>query len=394
MSTRLVATRLLLTAGLALVLLTSDAFLDGDRTTRSTLGALVAVVCAAVLLADTERGRSWLGVPRWLARVALVVLALCGALTAWLMPGGTGAAVPLVVARIASQARIPTWSRYALLVVASLSLVSSGVAHDGPWWGVLTWGLVAWPVAVGVVYQSGLRVQSRRQQLEDAELLLAQEQALREEHVRSAAAAERTRIVRELHDVLAHTLSGLTVTLQATAVLLEAEGASAAAREQVGRARSLAVDGLAEARTAVASLAAADDDPGRVDLVAVVGRQVREHRITTGADATLEATGVSPDLPSAVVGAAAGIVREALTNAVRHAPGRPVHVVLGSQDGLLSLVVEVDEGSPAPPPGSGGLGLAGMRARAVEQGGELSAGPYAQGWRVTTTLPLRTGDHG
>ena len=389
MSTRIVVvTRLLLTLGLALVLLTSDAFLDGDRSTRLTLGVLVAVVCVAVLLVDTERGRPWFASPRWLSRVALVVLALSGVLTCWLMPNGSGVAVPLVVARIASQARIPAWSRYALLVVASLSLIAYDVVSHGPWWGV-----IAWPVAVGVVFQSGLRVQSRRQQLEDAELLLAQEQALREEHVRSAAAAERTRIVRELHDVLAHTLSGLTVTLQATAVLLEAEGASAAAREQVGRARALAVDGLVEARTAVASLAVDEVDRARVDLVAVVGRQVREHRITTGADATLDATGVPAGLPPAVVGAVAGIVREALTNAVRHAPGRPVRVVLDARNGLLSLLVEVDEGSPAPPPGSGGLGLAGMRDRAVEQGGELSAGPYEQGWRVTTTLPLEpTGD--
>lgn len=385
MSTRLVVTtRLLLTAGLALVLLTSDPFLGGGRTTRTTIGVLTAVVCAAVLLVDTERGRPSFGAPRWLSRVALVVLALSGVATCWLVPGGSGAAVPLVVARIASQARIPAWSRYTLLVVASLSLVAYGVVHDGPWWGI-----VAWPVAVGVVFQSGLRVQSRRQQLEDAELLLAQEQALREEHVRAAATAERARIARELHDVLAHTLSGLTVTLQATAVLLEAEGASPLAREQVGRARALAVDGLAEARTAIASLAADEDDRARVDLVAVIDRQVREHQITTGAHATLDATGVPAGLPPAVVGAVAGIVREALTNAVRHAPGRPVRVELDASQGRLDVVVEVDEGAQAELPASGGLGLPGMRDRAAEVGGRLDAGPYARGWRVVASVPLQ-----
>jgi signal transduction histidine kinase len=388
-STRLViATRLLLTAGLALVLLTSGEFLVGSRSTRLWLGVLVAVVCGSVLLVDTERGRPWIAVPPWLSRGALVVLSLSGVLSCLLLPSGAGVAVPLVVARIASQARIRTWSRYALLVVSVLSLTGYTVVSHGPWWGY-----VAWPTAVGVVFQSGLRTQSRRQHLEDTELLLAQEQALREEHVRGAAAAERTRIARELHDVLAHTLSGLTVTLQATAVLLEAEGASTVARGQVDRARALAVDGLAEARAAVASLAAVDDDRGRVDLVAVVGRQVREHRITTGADATLDVGAVPAGLAPAVVGAVSGVVREALTNAMRHAPGRPVRVALSTADGTLEVVVEVDEGGPAAPGAGGGMGLTGMRARAVELGGELEAGPYAHGWRVAARVPLeRTGN--
>ncbi|MGI3785317.1 MAG: sensor histidine kinase [Janthinobacterium lividum] len=380
---RVIIVRLLLTAGLALVLLTSDEFLGGSRATRLGLGALVVVVCAAVLLVDTERGRPWFSPLRRLSRAALVVLSLSGVLTCSLLPNGAGVAVPLVVSRVASQARVPTWSRHGMLVVSALSLTAYGVVSHGPWWGYL-----AWPVAVVVVFQSGLRVQSRRQQLEAAELLLAQEQALREEHVRSAAAAERARITRELHDVLAHTLSGLTVTLQATAVLLEAEGASAAAREQVGRARALAVDGLVEARTAVASLAASDDEPVRVDLVAAVGRQVREHEVTTGAEAALDVVSAPVDPSPDVVGAVSGIVREALTNAVRHAPGRPVRVVLDAEQGRLAVVVEVDEGGPAASAGSGGMGLAGMRARAVEVGGELAAGPYAEGWRVSATLPL------
>ncbi len=397
MSTRLViATRLLVTLGLALVLLTSDEFVAGPRSTRWGLGILVAVVCGSVLLVDTERRRPWFGVPRGLSRAALVVLALSGVLTGWLLPSGSGLAVPLVAARVAAQARIPTWCRYAVLGVSSLALVGCNLVGHGPWWAYL-----AGPVAVGVVFQSGLRIQSRRQHLEDAELLLAQEQALREEHVRGAAAAERTRIARELHDVLAHTLSGLTVTLQATAVLLEAEHASSVAREQVDRARALAVDGLAEARTAVASLADVDDARAPVDLVAVVGRQVREHRITTGADAILDVVAVPGDLAPAVVGAVSGIVREALTNAVRHAPGRPVRVVLadgGSEDpagSRLDVVVEVDEGGPAAPGALGGMGLSGMRDRAVELGGALEAGPSARGWRVAASVPLeRTGGGG
>src|SRR5207302_12478 len=124
----------------------------------------------------------------------------CGVIACWWLPNGSGVAIPLVVARLASQANLPDRARYMLLVVASASLLLSNALASGPWWAYLVW-----PVAVGIVFESGLRVRSRSQQLEDAELLLAQEQALREEHVRSAAAAERTRIARELHDVLAHT---------------------------------------------------------------------------------------------------------------------------------------------------------------------------------------------
>ena len=385
----LLVSRVLLVVGLALVLLTNGALATGSPAQRGLLVVLTVVACGSLLVTATERGRPAFGVGASVSTAAAVVLAACGVLLCWLLPDSSAPAVPLVVSRLAAQARLRTWLRYALLGVATLALLGYNVVSGGPWWAYL-----AWPVAVGILYQSGLRVQSRRQQLEDAELLLAQEQALREEQVRSAAAAERTRIARELHDVLAHTLSGLTVTLQATAALLEAEGASDAARDQVGRARALAVDGLAEARTAVASLASADEGPGSVDLVAVVERQVREHRITTGSEATLAVAGLRPevvrDLPPEVVAVVSRILRESLTNALRHAPGRPVRVVLEAGTDLV-LRVEVDEGRPAAPAAAGGLGLGGMRARAAEVGGRLEAGPSADGWRVEARLPLTAG---
>ncbi|SEP67255.1 sensor histidine kinase [Microlunatus flavus] len=376
------ASRVLLTAGLAVALLGTGTVRHGDGASRGVLVGLTVLACVALLLSATERGRPALPVPPTVSTAALVVLAACGVALCWLLPDSSGPAVPLVLARLSAQARLPAWGRYTALVVATASLAVYTVVSDGPWWAY-----VGWAVAVGVLHQSGLRVQSRRQQLEDAELLLAQEQALREEQVRSAAAVERTRIARELHDVLAHTLSGLTVTLQATAALLEAEGASPAAREQVGRARALAVDGLAEARTAVASLASGDEGRTRLDLRAVVERQVREHRITTQAEIALRTTGALDRVPAPVVGAASGILREALTNAVRHAPGRPVRVTLAQGDALV-LTVEVDEGSAAPAAADGGMGLAGMRQRAIEVGGDLAAGPSDHGWRVEARLPV------
>lgn len=355
----------------------------GSLLDRWLLLVLLLAVAIAAATYDTEEGPPWGWVPLWASTPSLLVLAVGGSVLCLLVRDGSCVIFPLLASRLVARGRLPEWGRWAVLAVCAAALLAFTALTNSPWW---LYGV--WVVGVVLLYQSGVRVEERRAQLETTELLLAQEQALREEHARTAAASERTRIARDLHDVLAHTLAGLAVTLQATVCQLAAEGASPAAREQAGRARALAVDGLAEARRAVASLAADAPDDGTADLVAVLERQVAEHRITTGDPASVEVAGPLPPVSAAAVGAVSAVVREALTNALRHAPGAPVDVALEETAGELRLQVTVREGRPAAPGAAGGMGLAGMRSRVADLGGTLDAGPVSEGWQVRARVPV------
>src|SRR5205814_10328870 len=96
----------------------------------------------------------------------------------------------------------------------------------------------------------GLNRRPRLARIEQTELALARAQTATEEHARAAALAERTRIARELHDVLAHSLAGLALNLQGARLMLIRDGASPDAVAQVERAQKLAAEGLEEARKA------------------------------------------------------------------------------------------------------------------------------------------------
>ncbi len=191
--------------------------------------------------------------------------------------------------------------------------------------------------------------------------------------------------------MLAHTLSGLAITLQNASTLLHA-GRTDGAQTQVDRARALAVEGQAEARQALAALAPEPGDgPARVDLPAAIDRAVRDHRALTGSAVTLS-VGPLPDVPADVTSAALAVLRESLTNVIRHAPDAPVGVSAQVSDGpqgreLLMRVAD-DPGAAAPAAGEGGSGVTGMRARVVAVGGTLRAGPTPTGWAVELTVPL------
>ncbi|WP_437088956.1 sensor histidine kinase [Streptomyces sp. enrichment culture] len=212
-----------------------------------------------------------------------------------------------------------------------------------------------------------------------------------EEERRQAADTERHRLARELHDVSAHHLTSVVVTVDAARRLgakrpeLVAEALAFAAR--TGRETLTALHRLA---TVMRDTRAADPRPvsGRLrELVAAFSRLGRP---------------VDADLPDDLAGPAAeaalAIVREALTNALRHAPGAPVRVRIRRTGDTLALTV--DNGPPraardrlrATAGLGSGNGVTGMRERAVAVGGDLTAAPVADGgWRVTATLPDSTG---
>jgi signal transduction histidine kinase len=219
--------------------------------------------------------------------------------------------------------------------------------------------------------------------------LLAERDALREVELAAAAGQERARIARDLHDVLAHTLSGLSLHLQGIrAVVAKRLGADDPVIGSVDKAADLARTGLAEAKQAVAALR--EDSPAPAHRAADLAALVAEH------DAALTTSGDLDSLEPAVRETVFATVREALTNVGRHAPGAAVTVDLVVGDAVEVRVT--DDGSTAPATAAvaaagargdvgGGKGLLGLRERAALVGGTVDSGPHDGGWRVSLRVP-------
>jgi signal transduction histidine kinase len=197
------------------------------------------------------------------------------------------------------------------------------------------------------------------------------------------------RIARDLHDVVAHTLTTINVQAATAAELLDRDPAHARrALETIEDASRDAIDEL----RAVLGVLRDDDEPDApltpapdVDTVSELVARARQE----GVDVRLEVEGERPDqVPDAVSLAAFRIVQESLTNGRRHASGAPVRVLLSFEPAQLSVAVENGAGGS----GNGvaatiGVGILGMSERASAVGGTLRAGPLPHGYRVDAALP-------
>ncbi|MBO0768496.1 MAG: hypothetical protein J2O48_07400 [Solirubrobacterales bacterium] len=246
-------------------------------------------------------------------------------------------------------------------------------------------GALAYALGLIATTYGGSRRKEALERREQAELLLAQTQRSQEEQLRAARLQESTRIAREIHDVLAHSLAGLTIQLEATVALLEGGADPDTVIERVKRAHALARDGLRETRLAVGALR---EGSTVVPAATRIDALISDFR-AAGNEITLELTGSREQLGDERGDAAVRILQEALTNVSKHAPGAAVSVKL---DAGPPLAISVENACPVPVAAStlahsgGGYGLAGMRERAEELGGSFSAGPVADGWRVEATL--------
>jgi signal transduction histidine kinase len=225
-----------------------------------------------------------------------------------------------------------------------------------------------------------------------SERLAAQEEQSQLEKARRAVLEERTRIAREMHDVVAHHMSMIAV--QAETAPFRLPGLPDPVRHEfasiAGSAREAMVDmrrllGVLRSETAPALTA---PQPGLADVAELVDAARR-----AGMAATLH--GVVPEVNGPVALAAYRIVQEALANAARHAPGAAVRVAVTHDGGTIGVRVENDAptgDTPAPSPGEG-HGIAGMRERATLLGGTFEAGPTVfGGFGVTAILPAAAHD--
>lgn len=262
-------------------------------------------------------------------------------------------------------------------------------------YGNLGIGLLAYSLGFAA---SALAASNSRQSVkraEQAELLLAQSQRSQEERLRAARLEESARIAREIHDVLAHALAGLTIQLEATAALIDQGADRSEVLARVQRAHELAKEGLRETRLAVGAL--------RGDTVAApaaVEALVAEYRAESDAAVDLAIDGDRDRLAGPAGQAVLRVVQEALTNVRKHAPGAAVSVTVdaGAHAGDEIVVVVSDRltapslaGGPVIASSlagtGGGYGVEGMRERARGLGGTLTAGPDGEGWRVELRLP-------
>ncbi|MFG2146542.1 sensor histidine kinase [Streptomyces sp. NPDC048696] len=223
--------------------------------------------------------------------------------------------------------------------------------------------------------------------------LVVQEEVTAEERARRTLLEERNRIARELHDVVAHHMSVISIQAQVAPHLVE--NPSDELKENLAGIRQNAVDALTELRRVLGVLRS--EDPGAegaphapqpsLDRLDELVDNVRGAGLTV----TVDRTGTPRPLSPGVELSAFRIVQEALSNAMRHAPGSTVRVELAHQS--AELVVRVANTAPdrpvAPSPGAG-HGLLGMRERTAMLGGEMAAGATPDGgYEVTAALPLK-----
>src|SRR5579863_2942862 len=324
--------------------------------------------------------------------VGVLALAVGGAV-GWAALGQIdGAAlVPVIVALYwVALTRARRIAIAAGLAGAVAIFVTEGLLGPFGWFGGPN--ATMWPelLAAGAV---GAYVAARRQWLAAEADRAARAEQAREEETRRRVDAERMRIARELHDVVAHSMAMINVQATAAGMQLAADPASAA--EAIQAIRRASKSGLRELRTILEVLRHVDGGSPAVpvpDLRAIAA--LAEATSAAGTPATLELPEPPVPLPPPVTLAVYRIVQESLTNVVRHAGRVAATVRLRQDGGYLYVDVVNDGGAAAGAFGDGtGAGLTGMRERAAALGGTLDAGPRnGGGFAVHARLPVAPPD--
>jgi len=336
----------------------------GENETQRVLGMLAAVVQGAAL---------------WWRRShpqIVAAIAIAGGYVMWsLAPEGLIPFAGLVAVFTLAATRVPRISLVGLAALVLLSSLNFDTSAEEEATFVMVFPFVAWVLG-----------EASRRAVADAS--------------RRAIDEERARIARELHDVIAHSVS--VIVIQAAAADDVFDEHPEQAREALRSIEGAGREALAELRRLLAAVrpdeGSGDGDslrpPPGLDRLDALAESMR----AAGLDVTIERGGAAaplPALPAGVDLSAYRIVQEALTNTLRHAAAGHAVVSAAVTDGVLELDVRDDgrgagAGTPTGGPNGGGRGIAGMRERAAMLGGTLEAGPLpgGGGFRVHARLPL------
>jgi signal transduction histidine kinase len=370
--------------GLVVVVVTTAWLARPGPASGGALGPAIAVMLGVSALA-------WIG---WilsdgrdrLMTWSLVVMGAAGGVLAGLSPNGPAVAVGCV-ATFSAGARLRTMASLGITAETVAAFLVTGLVT-----GIPTAMLLGYAFAFVGLWTVALTRNEFLVRAVQAERTLAETRRAREAETQAAAYAERARIARDLHDVLAHSLAAVSVNLQAAEGLLASSTLPAdnpelvKAIECIDRAGTLTRDGLAAAKRAV--LALRDDAAPLPDQLASLAGQ---YRAVGDPAVNLEISGEARPISAEAGVAAYRTAQEALTNARKHAPGEPVTLRLSYEPDEITLGVV----NPMPTHSAagsladtgGGLGLIGLRERAALAGGSLEAGPDAGNWRVTLRIP-------
>jgi len=247
---------------------------------------------------------------------------------------------------------------------------------------------------VAAAFFIGTTVQTRRAYLAALVDRAARAERERDQQARLAATAERARLAREMHDVVAHSLTVVVTLAEAAAVASDTD--PPAAKATMGEVATTGRAALTEMRRLLGVLRAEPGngpEGGTAGLAPVPGLDRLDELIGGARSAALPVrltvSGRSRPLPPTLDATAYRVVQEALTNVLKHAAGPSrVDVVVRWAAGEVTLAV-IDDGRPNSVPVTAGHGLQGMRERLSLFGGELTAGPATTGgWAVRVRLPL------
>jgi signal transduction histidine kinase len=316
----------------------------------------------------------------------LLVLLVSSGLLVWAQPGGAGI-VGLIACALLVGRQLP--GRLGLpLALAAFAVLAVNAVLGRP--GAGAWAL-AGVVAFCGFYAMTYLANRLGEANEQAERLLTELEGTRAAEARAAGLAERQRLAREMHDVLAHSLSGMMLQLEAARMLAAADPGDPRLPGAIERAHHLGSAGLAEASRAIGTLR--DEElPGPERLPGLAAQFAADR----GIPCELTVSGRAHPLTSEARLAVYRVAQEALTNIARHARPERVRVSLAYEPGGTRLTVEDFAAAAAAVPGAGtaagavpggGYGLTGMRERAELLGGDLVAAATGRGFRVELRVP-------
>jgi signal transduction histidine kinase len=313
--------------------------------------------------------------------IALTALIVASAALVWLQPGGAGVAGMFVAVAVAGI-RLSHTSSMLVLALAAAAFIPPAV-HANRSAGAI----IATELGIAAFYLVARFGRSSAEAHDQTRRLLLELQASRNAEAEAATLRERSRIARDMHDVLAHSLSGLMLQLEGARMLSTEPDANGQLPLALDRAHHLARAGLEEARRAIAALR--DEElPGPARLQQLAADFEQDSNVPT----SLQINGAARALDSETSLTIYRVAQEALTNIRKHAT--PEHVEMSLNYDLDGTRLTIDDHATTPaeaklpsPRDGGGYGLTGMRERAELLGGSLTAATTPDGFRVDLWIP-------